>query len=90
MFLRVLVLIIRTIPYVAEVAEIILEKNEPKVMKMTVAIDCGIVVNPIAATNQAIGGVIDGIGHAMYGDLTFTRGRPEANNFDRYRSDQNA
>ncbi|TRX52453.1 xanthine dehydrogenase family protein molybdopterin-binding subunit [Fulvivirga sp. M361] len=71
--------------YVAEVAEVIMEKNRPKVTKMTVAIDCGIVVNPIAAINQAKGGVIDGIGHAMYGDFGFTQGTPHASNFDRYR-----
>ena len=71
--------------YVAEVAELVLERNKPKVTKMTVAIDCGIVVNPIAAENQAIGGVIDGIGHALFGDFSFVNGQPQAKNFDRYR-----
>ncbi|MTI21302.1 xanthine dehydrogenase family protein molybdopterin-binding subunit [Fulvivirga sp. RKSG066] len=71
--------------YVAEVAEVVMERNKPKVTKVTVAIDCGIVVNPVGAINQAMGGVIDGIGHAMYGDFAFANGRPQADNFDNYR-----
>ena len=71
--------------YVAEVAEVVMEKSRPKVTKMTVAIDCGIVVNPIAAENQAMGGVIDGIGHALFGDFSFVNGQPQVKNFDRYR-----
>ncbi|MEP2771320.1 MAG: molybdopterin cofactor-binding domain-containing protein [Fulvivirga sp.] len=71
--------------YVAEVAEVVKQKGKPVVRKMIVAIDCGIVVNPTGAINQAMGGVIDGIGHAMYGDFSFVDGQPQANNFDRYR-----
>ncbi len=71
--------------YVAEVAEVVKQKGKPIVRKMIVAIDCGIVVNPTGAINQAMGGVIDGIGHAMYGDFSFVDGQPQANNFDRYR-----
>ncbi|MDH5610557.1 MAG: molybdopterin-dependent oxidoreductase, partial [Cyclobacteriaceae bacterium] len=71
--------------YVAEVADVIMDNGKPTVKKMTVAVDCGIVINPIAAINQAQGGVIDGIGHAMYGDFTFSNGQPSASNFDNYR-----
>ena len=70
--------------YVAEIAEITMENNKPKIQKVVAAVDCGIVVNPDAATNQAQGGVIDGIGHAMYGDFTFKNGKPGASNFDEY------
>lgn len=70
---------------VAEVAEIEIIDEEPKVKKVTVAIDCGIVVNPMGAVNQAQGGVIDGIGHAMYGDFGFENGKPKFNNFGEYR-----
>ena len=51
---------------------------------MTCAVDCGIVVNPLGARNQAEGGVLDGIGHMMYGELTFIDGMPQSNNFDTY------
>ncbi len=71
--------------HVAEVADIVMEDGLPIVKKVTCAVDCGIVVNPLGAKNQAAGGVIDGIGHAMYGELTFTDGVPSSNNFDTYR-----
>ena len=71
--------------HVAEVADIVMEDGLPMVKKVTCAVDCGIVVNPLGARNQAEGGVIDGIGHAMYGDLTFVNGAPQSSNFDIYR-----
>lgn len=71
--------------YVAEVANVIMENGKPKIKKMTCAVDCGIVVNPVAATNQVEGGMIDGIGHAMYGDFSFVNGKPVQTNFDNYR-----
>lgn len=71
--------------YVAEVAEVIMEQGSPTIKKMICAVDCGIVVNPIAAINQVEGGIVDGIGHAMYGDFAFEKGRPQRSNFDRYR-----
>ncbi|GAA3508101.1 xanthine dehydrogenase family protein molybdopterin-binding subunit [Aquimarina addita] len=71
--------------HVAEVADVVLENNKPVVKKVVCVVDCGIVVNPLGARNQVEGGVIDGIGHAMYGDLTFADGKPEHKNFDTYR-----
>ncbi|ASV31101.1 xanthine dehydrogenase family protein molybdopterin-binding subunit [Maribacter cobaltidurans] len=71
--------------YVAQVLDMVMENNKPIVQKVTAAIDCGIVVNPDAASNLSEGGAIDGIGHAMYSGLTFKDGTPEQNNFDRYR-----
>ncbi|MEQ9415603.1 MAG: molybdopterin-dependent oxidoreductase [Cyclobacteriaceae bacterium] len=71
--------------YVAEVAEVVMQGNTPVVKRVVCAIDCGIVVNPVAAINQVQGGVIDGIGHAMYGDFSFENGQPQTKNFDKYR-----
>lgn len=71
--------------HVAEVADIVMKNGMPLVKKVTVAVDCGIVVNPLGAKNQLEGGVIDGIGHAMYGDFSFKEGTPQAVNFDNYR-----
>jgi isoquinoline 1-oxidoreductase beta subunit len=62
-----------------------IQNGNPVVKKVFCAIDCGIVVNPDAATNLAEGGVVDGIGHAMYSAITFKDGVPEQNNFDKYR-----
>lgn len=70
--------------YVAEVADI--DKSNPsKIEKIHCSIDCGIVINPKGAINQAQGGVIDGMGHAMYGELTLKNGKSDQNNFDKYR-----
>jgi len=59
--------------------------NVPKVQKVWCAVDCGIVINPLSAKNQIEGGIIDGIGHATYSELTFKDGKPEQTNFDKYR-----
>ena len=71
--------------HVAEIAEIELKNGLPIIKKVTVAVDCGVVVNPSGARNQVEGGVLDGIGHAMYADFSFKNGKPEHENFDSYR-----
>ena len=71
--------------HVAEVADIGIKDGFPMLKKVTVAVDCGIVVNPTGARNQVEGGVLDGIGHAMYSDFSFKDGAPEYKNFDTYR-----
>ena len=71
--------------HVAEVADVEIEDGIPVVKKVTCVVDCGIVVNPLGALNQIEGGVLDGIGHAMYGDFGFENGKPKAQNYDRYR-----
>lgn len=70
--------------HVAEVADVEMENGIPIVKTVHCAVDCGIVVNPLGALNQAKGGVLDGIGHAMYGDFNFKDGKPSANNFNTY------
>jgi isoquinoline 1-oxidoreductase beta subunit len=70
--------------YVAEVVDIVLLNGQPKIKKVWCAVDCGIVVNKDAAKNMVQGGVIDGIGHAMYSQLTFNNGSVNETNFDRY------
>ncbi|MDA9773475.1 molybdopterin-dependent oxidoreductase [Saprospiraceae bacterium] len=70
--------------YVAEVADI--NKEDPsRIEKIHCSIDCGIVVNPEGAINQAQGGVVDGMGHAMYGELTLKDGMSVQANFDQFR-----
>ena len=71
--------------YVAEVADLIEVNGQPVIDKITCAIDCGILVNPLGALNQVEGGIVDGIGHAMYGDFGFENGKPNKKNFDQYR-----
>jgi isoquinoline 1-oxidoreductase beta subunit len=71
--------------YVAQVVDITVTDGKPVIRQVHAAVDCGIVVNPLAATNLAEGGIVDGIGHGMYGALTFKNGTPEQSNFDKFR-----
>ena len=71
--------------YAAHVVDIVKRDDQPYVERVFSAIDCGIVVNPDAATNMVQGAVVDGIGNAFYGGLTHKDGAPEQNNFNRYR-----
>jgi isoquinoline 1-oxidoreductase beta subunit len=71
--------------YVAEVAKVRIVEGQLKIENVVCAVDCGILVNPLGAINQVQGGIIDGIGHAMYGDMTFENGKPQLTNFDKFR-----
>lgn len=71
--------------YVAEIIDLRIQGNMPVFEKVYAAVDCGIVVNPDAAINMAEGGIVDGIGNALFGELTFKNGVPEKNNFHQYR-----
>jgi isoquinoline 1-oxidoreductase subunit beta len=71
--------------YVAEVIDLTMQDNKPVIEKVTAAVDCGVVVNPDAAANMGEGAIIDGIGNALYGEMTFKDGVPEKNNFNTYR-----
>lgn len=72
--------------YVAEIAELTPQPTgKLKVTKVYCAVDCGTVVNMSGAETEVAGGVIDGIGHATYGEQTLTKGKPDITNFDHYR-----
>jgi isoquinoline 1-oxidoreductase beta subunit len=71
--------------YVAQVLDVVMEDGVPKVSNVCCVVDCGIVVNPEGAINQIEGGIVDGIGHAMYSALSFEDGVPQQSNFDKYR-----
>lgn len=71
--------------YVAHVLDLTVEDGKPVVQKVTSAVDCGIVVNPDAAANMTEGAIIDGIGNAFYGAMTFKNGVPDKSNFTNYR-----
>lgn len=71
--------------YVAEVLDLVMMDNAPVVEKVYAAVDCGIVINPDAAINMSEGGIVDGIGNALFGELTFANGVPQKTNFDKYR-----
>lgn len=71
--------------YSAQVLDLRIEDGQVRIDKVCCAVDCGIVVNPDAASNLAEGAIVDGIGNALYGALTFKDGKPEKSNFHEYR-----
>lgn len=71
--------------YVAQVAEVAIEDEEIKVKKVYCAVDCGIVVNKSGAETQIEGGIIDGLGHALFGELKIEKGQANISNFDKHR-----
>jgi isoquinoline 1-oxidoreductase subunit beta len=71
--------------YAAQVVDVKIEKGKLAIPRVCCAIDCGFVVNPDAAINLTEGNVVDGIGNALYGSMTFKNGVPEKNNFHSYR-----
>lgn len=71
--------------YVAQVADVENRKGKPVILKIHAAVDCGIVINKSGAQQQVRGGIVDGMGHAMFGQFTFKDGAVEQRNFNNYR-----
>ncbi len=75
--------------YSAHVVELKMENGKPDILRVCCANDCGIVVNPDGANNQTEGCVVDGIGVAMYGRLSFRNGATNQDNLDNYQMIRN-
>ena len=71
--------------YVAQVCEVVMNGKAPVVKKIYAVSDCGEVINKSGALQQVMGAIVDGMGHAMYGKLSFKNGASEQANFDTYR-----
>ena len=71
--------------YVAQVCEVMMEAGKPVVKKIYAVSDCGQVINLSGARQQVMGGITDGLGHAMYSKLTFKDGATDQKNFNNYR-----
>ena len=72
--------------YVAQVAEVsVSEAGEVRVHRVVCAVDCGTVVNPDIVKAQIEGGVVFGIGGALWGEVTLKNGRVEQSNFHNVR-----
>lgn len=70
--------------YVANVVDLRMENGRPIIEKVYCATDCGIVVNPVGASNMVEGGSVDGIGHALFSMITVKDGMPEQKNYNDY------
>lgn len=73
------------ISYSAQVLDLTYQDGSPVIESVSCAVDCGLVVNPDAASNLAEGAIVDGIGNALFGELNFNAGVPDKNNFHQYR-----
>jgi isoquinoline 1-oxidoreductase beta subunit len=71
--------------FVAQVAEVSVENDRPRVHKVWCAIDCGVVVNPAIVRAQMESGIVFGLTAALYGEINIDRGRVLQGNFDDYR-----
>jgi isoquinoline 1-oxidoreductase beta subunit len=70
---------------VAEVAEVALgSKGEVRVERVTIAVDCGHVINPRVVEMQMESGVIYGLTAALGNAITIKDGAVEQTNFDSY------
>ena len=68
---------------VACAVDVSIENKRPRIHRATVAVDCGLAVNPLTIESQFQGGVGFGITQ-LTGAITFKDGRVEQRNFDGY------
>ena len=69
---------------VAQCAEVSVEHGHIRVHKVTCAVDCGTVVNPLAVESQIQGSIAYGLTAALYGKLTLQDGKVQETNFHTY------
>jgi isoquinoline 1-oxidoreductase subunit beta len=70
--------------YMAEVVEITMENDQPRVHRVVAAVDCGQVVNPSILEQQIQGGIVYGLANALRAKITIEKGRVVQGNFDDY------
>ena len=70
--------------YMAEVIEISMEDDQPRVHRVVAAVDCGQIVNPSILEQQIQGGIVYGLANALRAKITIDKGRIVQGNFDDY------
>jgi len=70
--------------YMAEVVEISMENDQPRVHRVVAAVDCGQIVNPSILEQQIQGGIVYGLANALRAKITIEKGRVMQGNFDDY------
>jgi isoquinoline 1-oxidoreductase subunit beta len=72
--------------YLSQVAEVEVSKEgEVRVRRVVCAVDCGQIINPDTIVAQMEGGIIFGLGAALWSEVTLKGGRVEQHNFNDYR-----
>ncbi len=69
---------------VAQVAEVSIENNRPRVHRVVAVADLGTVVNPLHAKVQIEGGIVFGLSAALHQQIEFKEGRVQQSNFHDY------
>ena len=69
---------------VAEVVELSMDGATPVIHKVTVAVDCGLAVNPNVVRQQMEGAVAFGLTAALFGEVTLDKGVVQQSNFHNY------
>jgi isoquinoline 1-oxidoreductase subunit beta len=69
---------------VAQVAEVSLEQNKPRVHRVVCAIDCGTVINPGIVAQQMESGIVFGLTAALHGRIDIEAGVVKQRNFPDY------
>ena len=75
-------------PYMVGMVEIELDRytGEVKILDYVAVVDCGIAINPALARIQAEGGIVQGIGHTLFENITYDEtGKPVESNFMQYK-----
>lgn len=72
--------------FVAQIVELSMTEEGPRVHKVWCAVDCGVAVNPDIIRAQMEGGIGFGLGHILYAEQPIESGAPVSANFDTYRS----
>ncbi|MBX2803666.1 MAG: molybdopterin-dependent oxidoreductase [Myxococcales bacterium] len=70
--------------YCAQVVEITIENDQPRIQRLSAAIDCGVHINPDQVRAQVMGGAIFGLSSALGEAITVKEGRVEQSNFNDY------
>lgn len=71
--------------FIAVVAQVATVEGKPKVEKLTCVVDCGLAVSPGGVEEQIYGGLMWGLGHALFDRLDIQQGRVVQSNFHDYR-----
>jgi len=72
--------------YLAQVVDVSVEAGQVRLHKAVCALDCGQMVNPDGIRAQLEGGVMFGLGSALWSEITLSSGRVQQSNFHNFRA----
>ncbi len=73
--------------YLAQIVEVSVDgENQVRVHEVVCALDCGQMINPDTVRAQLEGGVMFGLGAALWSEVVITNGRVRQSNFHDYRA----